>query len=332
MKTTSLLTDLKIQQSETWQKTVDYIDEVHAPLNKLLEPLSRSSLLSPILDAIKFLFLRKRYGVVINGSLRTGQILAFLKKILGLSSPRQIILELMLDEEREAFWWKIKRKVQATVFRNIDLIFVSSRSEVATYSERLHLSKSRIRFLPFHTNVVEPRIMPGRGDYLLSAGKTGRDFDVLVKAVRNLDCKIVIVSDKKSIEGIEIPSNANVLLDIPYSQYLELLFDSWAVIVPLKKLVKSTGQVVVLEAMALGKPVIATETVGTVDYIQSNINGILVPPGDSESIKNAVSRLLKDESFYRQLSANALSAVKEHHTFEIYVDTILKAARELAIE
>lgn len=332
MKNSRLLTDLEIPQSETWQRTVNYIHEVDVKLPKLIELVFESSTFYPFLTVAKIFFLRKDYDVVINGSLRTGQMLALLKKILGLSTPRQIILELMLDEEQETFLWKIKRRIQQFIFSKTDLIFVSSKSEVKTYSERLRLPEHRIRFIPFHTNIVEPRIVQGKGNYLFSAGKTGRDFDVLIQAVRNLDCEVVIVSDQHNIQGIEIPSNVKLLLDIPYSKYLELLFDCRAVIVPLKRLVKSTGQVVILEAMALGKPVIATETVGTVDYIQSGINGILVPPDDPDSLNRAISRLLTDESFYHYLSANALKTVKEFHTFEIYVDTILKAARELAVQ
>lgn len=323
---------MEIPQSETWQRTVNYIGLVDIKLPKLIELLFESSALYPFFNVVKIFFLRKRYDVIINGSLRTGQMLALLRKILGLSTPRQIILELMLDEEQETFLWKIKRRIQQFIFSKTDLIFVSSKSEVKTYSERLRLPEDKIRFIPFHTNIVEPRIVQGKGNYLFSAGKTGRDFDVLIQAVRNLDCEVVIVSDQNNTQGIEIPSNVKLLLDIPYSKYLELLFDCRAVIVPLKRLVKSTGQVVILEAMALGKPVIATETVGTVDYIRSGINGILVPPDDPECLNTAISRLLTDPAFCRYLSENALQTVKEFHTFEIYVDTILKAARELAIQ
>jgi glycosyltransferase involved in cell wall biosynthesis len=259
-------------------------------------------------------------------------MLALLKKILGLSTPRQIILELMLDEEREAFLWRVKKRIQEAIFSKTDLIFVSSKSEVTTYSERLRLPESRIRFVPFHTNIVEPRVVQGKGNYLFSAGKTGRDFDVLIQAVRNVDCQLMIVSDRDNIPSLEIPSNIKLLIDIPYPKYLELLFDCRAVIVPLKRLVKSTGQVVILEAMALGKPVIASETVGTVDYIKSGMNGILVPPGDAESLNTAISRVLTDADFCRNLSENALQTVKEFHTFDIYVDTVLKAASELATQ
>ena len=75
------------------------------------------------------------------------------------------------------------------------------------------------------------------------------------------DGKIPIVSDDYHLKGIDISANITVKKNIPYSEYLTLLENSRLVVVPLTKHVMSTGQVVILEAMALGKPVIATETV-----------------------------------------------------------------------
>jgi glycosyltransferase involved in cell wall biosynthesis len=48
----------------------------------------------------------------------------------------------------------------------------------------------------------------------------------------------------------------------------------------------------ILEAMAAGKPVVATEVGGTRDLVISGVTGLLVPPGDSESLVRAIAGLL----------------------------------------
>jgi glycosyltransferase involved in cell wall biosynthesis len=102
-------------------------------------------------------------------------------------------------------------------------------------------------------------------------------------------------------------------------------------VVPLESLVRSTGQSVILEGMAFGKPVIATRTTGTVDYIQSGINGVLVPTGDPVALRNAIKAVIDTPSLERNLSINGFETVKANHTYDIYVTRILEAADKIVM-
>ncbi len=53
--------------------------------------------------------------------------------------------------------------------------------------------------------------------------------------------------------------------------------------------------VVVLEAMALGKPVIAPGDGGPMEIVQDKMTGLLVPPDDPEALAQAMVRLLKEQ-------------------------------------
>lgn len=68
---------------------------------------------------------------------------------------------------------------------------------------------------------------------------------------------------------------------------------------------------VVLEAMAAGKPVIATDTGGSKDIIDSNINGVLVEPGNSEALAEAILKLLGNPEQRQRLGESARETVKE---------------------
>ena len=67
---------------------------------------------------------------------------------------------------------------------------------------------------------------------------------------------------------------------------------------------------VVLEAMALGTPVITTGMYGALDVIEDARTGLLVPPADAGSIRDALLRLLGDSGFYDMITANALERIK----------------------
>ena len=67
---------------------------------------------------------------------------------------------------------------------------------------------------------------------------------------------------------------------------------------------------VVLEAMALGTPVITTGIYGALDVIEGARTRLLVPPVDAGSIREALLWLLGDSGFYDMITANALERIK----------------------
>lgn len=316
-----ILTDILIEQCPVWRRDTDYL--LRDPGKTTINGKDR------LLDRVFRLWKSCRnYDVVITADIKTAQIFGLMRTLLRRNSPKHIILELMLDEERDDIRWKLKKYLQRLCFASVEVIFVSARREIQTYAQRLGLPEDRIRFLPFHTNVVVPKMIEGNG-YILSAGKTGRDYATLAAAVEGLMAKIVVVSDRQHVDGILFPPNVEVHIDIPYKNYLDLLSDCSMVVVPLKKLVKSTGQVVFLEAMAMGKPVVATATIGTEDYIEHGVTGILVPPEDSGSLRAAVLEYIENPEFYADMASRAFEQVINRHTFEAYTKTILAAANDL---
>lgn len=62
---------------------------------------------------------------------------------------------------------------------------------------------------------------------------------------------------------------------------------------------------VLVEAMALGKALVATAAGGPTEIIVDGESGLLVPPGDHESMADAVSRILADDGLRARLAAGA---------------------------
>lgn len=317
------LTDIRISQSSLWTSKTRHIGS----LPNAVKALKLEHLL-PVLKLLLILKNSKKYDCVINGDLRTAQLFGLVRALFRMKFPRHIVLELMLDEEQKNVRWKLKNALQKFIFSSVDLIFVSSKNEINTYAKRLNISPDHIKFVPFHTNITEPALRKN-GNYIFSAGRTGRDYRVLAAVAESIGMEVVIVSDEQSVKNIRFPANVRVHIEVAYAKYLELLYQCRYVVIPLKKVVSSTGQVVLLEAMAAGKAVIATDTVGTRDYITSGVNGILVPPDDPLSIKKAIDGLAADPALAENISLNGLDSVKKKYLFEHYTSTILNTAEEL---
>ena len=314
-----ILTEFRIAQCPIWSSKTVYLFQD-------AQVAEEDCLVAKFWQLLK---MSGKYDVVITAGSRYAQLFGLYRTLFRKKRPKHIILELMLDEELKDLLWKTKVFFQRICFSSVEVIFVSARREIDVYAKRLGLPKDRIRFLPFHTNITQPRMLPSAMGYIFSAGKTGRDFATLAAAVEGLDVKVVVVSEKYHLQGISFPPNVEVHCDIPYGRYMELLHGSSMVVVPLKKLIKSTGQVVLLEAMALGKPIVATATIGTEDYIEHGVTGVLVLPGDIQQLRKAILDLHNDSGLRTSIGNRAMAQITEKHTFHVYTTGILKAAEQL---
>ena len=67
----------------------------------------------------------------------------------------------------------------------------------------------------------------------------------------------------------------------------------------------------VLEAMAAGKPIVATRVGGLTELIEDGVSGILTTPGDSGQLADKILRLLDDDALRKEIGDNARQKVKE---------------------
>jgi glycosyltransferase involved in cell wall biosynthesis len=65
-----------------------------------------------------------------------------------------------------------------------------------------------------------------------------------------------------------------------------------------------------LEAMAVGLPVVASQVSGTEDAIEDGRNGLLVPPGEPEALSDALRRLSEDPDLRERLGTEARKTVE----------------------
>ncbi|MEW6442094.1 MAG: glycosyltransferase [bacterium] len=81
---------------------------------------------------------------------------------------------------------------------------------------------------------------------------------------------------------------------------------------------------VILEGMALEKPVIATHIGGPCEIIQDQENGILVSPGSHEELSRAIRLLLEDEEKAKRIALNGRKTVLEKFSPERQVRDIME--------
>jgi glycosyltransferase involved in cell wall biosynthesis len=86
--------------------------------------------------------------------------------------------------------------------------------------------------------------------------------------------------------------------------------------------------VVVREAMAWGRPVVATAVGGLRDAVEDGVTGLLVPPRDSAALRAALERLLGDAALRVELGVNARRRAEEDYSWAAATDSLLAAYAE----
>jgi glycosyltransferase involved in cell wall biosynthesis len=86
---------------------------------------------------------------------------------------------------------------------------------------------------------------------------------------------------------------------------------------------------VVLEAMAYGKCVIATDIPGNADVIKHGENGSLFQPGNSLELAERIDFLLGNEAELRRLGANARREIEEHYRWETTLERTLAVYKDV---
>jgi glycosyltransferase involved in cell wall biosynthesis len=82
----------------------------------------------------------------------------------------------------------------------------------------------------------------------------------------------------------------------------------------------------VLEYMAAGIPVVASRIGQLASLIQDDVNGLLCPPADVDTLAARLERLRTDLDLRAKMGAAARATVLHHHTWDAVVDRVLELA------
>lgn len=165
--------------------------------------------------------------------------------------------------------------------------------------------------------------------YIVSAGRSGRDYPLLFEAIKNLPKKLHLVCDSRhALKRLKIPSNVTVLSNCHGTNYIQELAGADIVVLPLKDEKLSSGQMVFVDAMALGKAVIITKTATTVEYGEHLKTCYFVRPGSVEEICSAIDICNKPE-IIEAIGSEAKRHYEEYHSIVPHVNSLIEAIEKI---
>ncbi len=78
--------------------------------------------------------------------------------------------------------------------------------------------------------------------------------------------------------------------------------------------------ITILEAMAAGKPVVATDVGGCAEVVRHGETGLIVPPEDPDALAGAIQTVLTDSNLAHEMGKAGRERVEEHFTVDAMVD------------
>ncbi|HOU59750.1 MAG TPA: glycosyltransferase, partial [Kiritimatiellia bacterium] len=266
-RNSSILTNMDFHQSQNWRTAVTTICRTGESPDDL----------GAWRQALRLLRLRSRFDVVVTMAPRPSLLYGLICGLLHLPS-KQIMVEVFPDSPRPAsLSWRVKTALFRWISRRSFGILTNSSAEVGFMARRFGLPADKLRFVPMYTTIESPALSPDNDGYVYSIGRTLRDLDTLLQAAPLFQAPLVLVAGKDDAIPHPAPAGTQVLRELPLEEGYEKMRRAAVVVIPLLPAERSTGQVVLFEAMAMGKPVVATRVTGTVELIRNRFSGARAP-------------------------------------------------------
>tara|TARA_R110002033_G_scaffold135_1_gene1493 strand:- start:29147 stop:30997 length:1851 start_codon:yes stop_codon:yes gene_type:complete len=275
-------------------------------------------------DMYKLFSIKSKYDVVASLSVSMSAMRGLLNKIFRKDKKAMCF-------SMSAYYQnfnKVERKLFSWVQK--DLIFIS----ISRYDYKILQDK----LMPSHHYLVEFGIDTDfwklceevEEEYYFAIGMDkSRDWETLIEAFTNRKEKLVMINNK---EHKNLPSNITHINGSYYKNSSlndEDIRDYYkkakAVIVPLVETGQPSGQSVCLQAMAMKKSIIITDTSGLWSKkLKDKENSFLVNVKDSKSINDAIEFIEQDKSKAKEIAMNGYELVQKNFTYNQFVEKLEK--------
>jgi glycosyltransferase involved in cell wall biosynthesis len=217
-----------------------------------------------------------------------------------------------------------RRRLYADALGSASTIVTYSQAEAEWLRAWIGQRAREIVFVPFGVDVeaFAPHA-DGTIDVVSVGADPQRDLVLLREvAVRRPELRFAVVTTKELARALEpLPVNVEVETDVLLERVRERLGEARVVALPVRRNSYSGATTVLLQAMALAKPVVVsrTEAIASGYALEDGVNCRLVEPGDVNAFERALVETLADA---KGLGERARATVERDYSWQRYIDAL----------
>lgn len=165
-------------------------------------------------------------------------------------------------------------------------------------------------------------------NYFAAMGKANRNYPILLEAFKDINSSLKILAGNISFPNYNIPNNIEFVnlsnKGLSGMSYLrEYYYDCIAVLLPIKTINDvPNGATVLIEALAMGKPIIATDLPTNYIDIEKEDVGLLIKKDTPAEWINAINFLLNNPDIVQRMSTNAYNLAKNKYNLKSFEKNI----------
>ncbi|MCO5169506.1 MAG: glycosyltransferase family 4 protein [Planctomycetes bacterium] len=217
----------------------------------------------------------------------------------------------------------------------VDAFVVHSRLEAEWQHGLLGIPPRKLEVVPWPYEEGERLVLaappPAPTDYACMIGASDRDLRTLFAAMERLpDVPLVIAVRPENLRGLRPPPNVHVHLRLPKPRAWALVKGCRVFVLPLGSRAARTGHSCLVQAMAFGRPVVTTDSLGLWEYVRPGETALVVPPGDPDRLAEGLRTLWTDGAWAAALGEAgrllAESALSERQVARTSADLLRRLA------
>jgi glycosyltransferase involved in cell wall biosynthesis len=278
---------------------------------------------------------KTRYDLVVAWGGQNGFFYALLRSLVGQKQPPLIILSFNLQGVLSHFLGLARFGM-----RSVSRVVVFTPSEVEKYRRMLSLAPEAISYSPHGWYDPMRWYVPGEtqeaaalaqnGRFIFTSGRSYRDYATLARAVAGTEACVKVSSRPFNLDGLDLPQNMEAMGWLDYRVAQDYMYESSFYVVPLQTIDFAGGDSSLLQAMSFGKAVVATRAPSTETYLEHGKTGLLVEPGDVESMRRAILHLWQNPDEAIRMGKEARRRFEENHTMDKLAQRVYDVALEVS--